>query len=58
MKKFALISNKSRQRECYMLADDLKYQRLKRNPLIELQNNVFKKINNWRNKGYIGKIIY
>ena len=40
-----------------LLKDQLTYEKIDSNPLTQLQKNVFKKLDNWRKKGYLSENI-
>ena len=40
-----------------LLNDQSTYEKIDSNPLTQLQKNVFKKLDNWRKKGYLNENI-
>ena len=38
-----------------LLNDQSTYEKIDSNPLTQLQKNVFKKLNNWRKKGFLNE---
>ena len=40
-----------------LLNDQLTYEKIDSNPLTQLQKNFFKKLDNWRKKGYLNENI-